>query len=529
MSLLRRVLAEKALQFYLLSSVTVLLPLLVLLVMGLLHLWQQGWMLWFGLASLLLALATAALHWLLGRDASTGPERLDGATDPHLPAVQDWSEYEVQVWQSALANINEQELTQLPWADVPRAMLDQLSWVARTYHPGKTDAEYAFTVPELMLMLEVCSRKYRAQVLANVPLSRQVKVSEFMGVSRATDATYKLYKKYALVIDAARALLTGGASVPSRLASALMSEVGSGLSLHMQKNMKQLLFEQVSQVAIDLYSGRLTLAETELAAYQASLQPVAEPVTRPLTVMVVGQVNAGKSSLVNALRAQSVAEVDVLPSTAGFHHYQVALTDDLDIILVDSPGLDGSKPIARALLQQATSADLLLWLCQANQPAKALDKALMVEWDQYFQQHLGRKKPPLLLLTTHNDRLPPPGNWQPPYDLGLDSDSDNVNKSTRDISAGDKKARTIAAACNYTREALGLDDSVPVLPIALKPDAEPYNLNTLRELLLEVSDEARAAQLNRERFDAAQSVPLVATFLAQAASLARSSGKIIFR
>ncbi|MGB5325693.1 MAG: hypothetical protein WBN40_09760, partial [Pseudomonadales bacterium] len=186
----------------------------------------------------------------------------------------------------------------------------------------------------------------------------------------------------------------------------------------------------------------------------------------------------------------------------------------LDITLMDSPGLDGDKRATRATLEEASNADLLLWVSQANQPAKALDKSLFDEWDAYFKENLKRKKPPVVLVTTHNDLLKPKDSWQPPYDL---TDMNN------------KKVQSIVEASSYTHDALGLPEDTPVLPIALKPGEAPYNIEALRELLLASSRDARAAQLNRERLDAADSVASVKKSMSQAAGLVTKGVKLIFR
>jgi len=514
----KRLLAERTKQFYLVAILTVLIPVILLLSLGFVFLWMQGWLLWFGLGLLCLSILSTLSMWLqhlMHRNQRKFEERtLEPEESLHLAVVADWSSYDIQIWEKSLKNISHLQLSSLDWPAVPNALRDQLFFVARTYHQNTTDAEYAFTVPDLLLMLEDFSRRYRSIVLENVPFSQGIKVSTAINISQKTATAHYAYKKAAPVIDITRALLSGGVSLPSRIASEFLAQFGKGLSEHMQKNMKQLLFEQISQVAIDLYSGRLKLSEAELTLYRQSVKEPVQAEVRPLTIMVVGQVNAGKSSLVNALLEQSVAEIDVIAATAGFHHYQLSLTEDVDIILKDSPGLDGKEAVTAALLEEASRADLLLWLSQANQPAKALDKQLMGEWDRYFNENLGRKKPPVILVTTHNDMLKPEHSWQPPYDL---NDAEN------------KKAQSIVAASRYTRETLGFTDDKAVVPIALRPGEPPYNLDVLRDTLIDMSSEARAAQLNRERLDAASSMAIVSKALSQAGGLAGEGVKLIFR
>ncbi|MEH6626591.1 MAG: GTPase [Motiliproteus sp.] len=515
MSFLRQLLSHRAGQYYLFVTLMVATPLIVLVGIGYYYLVVNGWLLWFSLSLLVLSLVTLLLRYFLLREQTQLEQQAeDNQESVHLRPIPDWSSYDLKVWEASLANIARLELATVDWEGSPAAMLDQLAFVAGNYHQNTSNAKYAFTVPELLLMMEVCSREYRSLVLTNVPLSQNIKVSTLMGISDTSTRVYGVYKKFSPILDIVRAVLTAGTSVPVQIATKLGAEFGKGLTDHMQKNLKQLLFEQVSQVAIDLYSGRLKLSDDEMSLYRQSLPPVEEAPIRPLAVMVVGQVNAGKSSLVNALKEQSVAEVDVLPATAGFHHYHLTLIEGLDITLMDSPGLDGNKRLSSNLLEEASKADLLLWLSQANQPAKALDKDFMNEWDSYFDTHLSRKKPPVLLVTTHNDMLKPQHSWHPPYDL---TDTE------------DRKAQSIVEAYRYTQEALGLEDGVPVVPIALKSGEAPYNIDVLQDFLVKLSGEARAAQLNRERLDGSDAATVVTKALLQTAGLASKGVMLIFR
>jgi predicted GTPase len=503
---LQQLLRERALEFYLVLALLWLLPLLVLLALGLAQLWQLNWFWWFTLALVVLAVFTAAIRSLRrSRDADTA------ATETQLEPIPDWSNRDREVWEDALAQIRANSLTTTDWEQIPEAMLSQVRFIARQYHRGDRDAEFAFTVPELLLMLETWSREYRGYVLEHLPLAQQLKVSSLLRLRRGTSTLSSLYRRGSPLLSLARVLIDPGSAVTAELRSRLYAELTDSLGGHLQNNLKQALFEQVSQVAIDLYSGRLQLSEQELADHRALLGEPLETVIRPLTVLLIGQVNAGKSSLANALAATCVSEVDVLPTTAGFHNLPLQLTGNLSIYLLDSPGLDGNEKTTAAILAQAARSDLLLWLCQANQPAKALDRALMETIDTHFAGEIQRKPPPVLLVTTHNDLLPPTADWDPPYGLQPPDTA---------------KATAMVQALDYNRETLGLGAAVPGVPIALPPGCQPYNLEVLRALLLTVSDEARSVQLNRERLDAARRGSLVRQGLRTIPGILRAGSKL---
>jgi hypothetical protein len=146
----------------------------------------------------------------------------------------------------------------------------------------------------------------------------------------------------------------------------------------------------------------------------------------------------------------------------------------------------------------------LLWVSQANQPAKALDKAFYEQWAGFFAENLARKRPPVVLVTTHNDRLVPAEGWSPPYDL---------------TQLDDPVVRVMRDALEYCHEAIGLAVDNRGVPVSLVPDQTPFNVKVLHDLLLAASDEARAVQLNRQRLDGDGAMQSVRKAIGQAAGL----------
>jgi uncharacterized protein len=504
---LGKLLSERTAEFYVAALLLWLVPAVALAVLGVLYLWQSGWFWFFSGGVLMLTL----LSWSVGRLLSSAPDESAGPA-PHLDPRLDWSDHDQQVWKRSLAHIEEARLVDTPWNDIPEAALTQLLFVARTYHGADRDAEYAFTLPEFLLMLETWSRAYRAQVVSMVPFVQDLQISGLMRLSRTSENVRKIYRYAGPVIRAMQLAVNPASGLLREASSHVAMSMFSGLGKHMQRNMKVILFEQVTHVAIDLYSGRLKLSEQELAAYTRSLAVPDAVELAPLKVLVVGQVNAGKSSLVNALSQECVTEIDPLPSTAGFSFHRMRLPNDLDILLVDTPGLDGTDATENAILEEAVRADLILWTSQANQPAKDLDRKMMKRWTTFFDQNLPRRKPPVLLVTTHNDLLRPRNEWRPPYDL---SESD------------DPKVRSMLEALHYTHEQLNLATDDPALPIALPPGDQPFNMGLLRDLLVSLGDQARAAQLNRQRIEAVTRTAGLSRTLQQTAGLIRFGRQLV--
>lgn len=508
-NLLRKLLRERSTEFYVVGMLLWLLPGLLLLLLGLVYLWQSGWFWWFSGALLMLAL----LSWGIRR-ALRSPAQPDDAPPRHVEPRPEWSEHDQQVWRQCIAHVEKAELAATPWDNVPRAMFDHFTYVARAYHGDKRDAELAFTLPELLLMLETWAREYRAQVVQYMPLAHDMKVSTIRSLGRHTDTALRVYRYVSPLVSALRIGINPLTGLAREFSSQLASKYMGDLGEQMQKNIRVILFEQVTQVAIDLYSGRLKFSEDEMLAYRQAQGKPEEVELKPLTVLFVGQLNAGKSSLINALKRECVAETDPLPATSGYHYHPMRLPNELEIYLIDTPGLDGKESTFEALLEEAVNVDLLLWISQANQPAKALDKEFYEEWSAYFEENLARKKPPLLLVTTNNDRLAPADSWHPPYDL---ADSSN------------RTVESMMAALRFTHESIGLSEENLAVPVALPPGEEPYNLDVLLNLLVSASDEARATQLNRHRLDANAQAPRLLKTLQQTAGLVKVGVKFSLR
>ncbi len=81
--------------------------------------------------------------------------------------------------------------------------------------------------------------------------------------------------------------------------------------------------KEVGRAAIDLYGGRLRVAPEDLEAHitevtERDLRANAKVEAEPLRLLIGGQVNAGKSSLINALLNEVRAGSDALPLTNEF-------------------------------------------------------------------------------------------------------------------------------------------------------------------------------------------------------------------
>jgi predicted GTPase len=259
------------------------------------------------------------------------------------------------------------------------------------------------------------------------------------------------------------------------------------LSTSMQLQLKRAALQEAASVAIDLYSKRFELAHSELGTSKAVLRDerLQAPPIEPLRVVFVGQLSAGKSSLINGLMGTLSAEVSTLPTTSGVTLYQCKL-EGIDLLhLVDLPGLDGTEVAQTQALEQMTQSDLVIWVLQANQPARSLDKKLKARFDAFYlqQENRSRRKPTVVAAISQVDRLRPATEWAPPYDL----------------EQGDSPvARLIRDAVAYNQELLEPDLA---LAVAAGADQPGFNIDRLEALITEAYQQGVNTQLNRRRHE----------------------------
>jgi predicted GTPase len=261
----------------------------------------------------------------------------------------------------------------------------------------------------------------------------------------------------------------------------------------LRARLTQAFILKVGRAAIDLYAGRLALSDEEMRVAQEVDAPATNIAIQPVRLILVGQVNAGKSSLVNALALETHCAVGPVPTTSQATEYRLELEGRPAVSLVDMAGLtEGDAP---EFLAQAERADLVLWVASAMQPARSPDRRGLDEYRSWAAQlaskpiRLSRRPPPVLLALTHVDLVRPASEWAPPYDV----EAPEV-----------PKARNIRAAIDSAAKALEISVQA-VVPVALPPGIPPYNIDSLWARIASELPDARRTQLDRLRVGAQRS------------------------
>jgi len=368
------------------------------------------------------------------------------------------------------------------------------------YNAEKFDKKlpYRFTLPEALLVL---ADKVSVSSLFTLYDHQSELKSGYTWINR-TRRLLRLWNPVAAVVGELREQLT----------NRIFSELSAGV----QNRLKRLLLQEVVQVGMELYSGRLKNSDSELlefrsSAIEADTTRPAEPV-EPLRVLVVGQVSSGKSSLINAIAQALRAEIDILPSTQKAQVHEIELEGGLILHMIDTQGLDGSSPIQDKLVGLAMDADIILFTSKSTQPAKRSDQLFFTQLIDTFTALPARRMPPCLLVVTHIDQLSPRTDWSPPYDL---------NESS-------KKVISINSAMNTCIEQIGLPSDIPTIPVSVSSSEEAYNVDAVVAQIFSFHDEAVLSQWNRRRLESGQQSISWPTRFAQFKRIGRvlSRGKI---
>src|SRR5437764_8129150 len=310
-------------------AVLVLVPFALLAAVGSYHLWEGGWSFyaWWPLAG------SMAAGYLLGWYWQRKQQLLK---PPDFEAAPHWTERDARAWllvearAKAGAQFSADQLSDIQHYLAPAQ--EMAAQLAQFYHPGAKDPVGNLTVPEILAVVELASHDLAVLVDSYLPGGHLMTINDWRLAKRASDWYQSASNLYWVVSALFSPVNTG-----LRYAA---SQVGLSTPLQMLQQNLLLWFytayvHRLVTYLIDLNSGRLRVgaaryrvlldgleARPGLAGPRAgaaagaaapALPAPAEPAdqVRRVTVTLMGQVKAGKSSLANALLGEQRARVDV--------------------------------------------------------------------------------------------------------------------------------------------------------------------------------------------------------------------------
>lgn len=430
---------------------------------------------------------------------------------PDFTVPRHWTERDASAWQ--LVEARAHAATSLPTEKLSSLShyLSTAEEMAREltafYHPGTTDPVSNLTVPEILAVVELAAEDLSELVDRYVPGGHLLTIRDWRRARQALDWYQPASNIYWAITALFAPLETGARFTASKL----------GLSQPWQRLQENLLLwfytafiHRLGTYLIELNSGRLRVGARRYREFLHSASPVttadtaasvAEPKgdasapVRQVTIVVLGQVKAGKSSLINALLGEKRALTDVLPATAGVQRYDLHPKGiPSHLLLLDTVGYGHEGPKADDVAQTCSysqRADLLLLVLHARNPARRSDVQLLQQVRAWFGAHPELKPPPLLAVVTHVDLLSPALEWAPPYDWrrGVRTKEENIREALAAVwtQVGDF-AVGVVPVCTAAGKEYGIEEEL--LPAIAGQLDEARGVALLRCLRAEI-DEAK--------------------------------------
>jgi predicted GTPase len=358
--------------------------------------------------------------------------------------------------------------------------------IAAFARPDDSSPLLAVPVPLLLRAIEETARDL-ATITAQLPFAHRITISEMARgyrLGQKMQPAYELYQLYRLLSP----LINPHSGFFRLLITDRLFDLTKET---LQQWLLRWYVDRVGYHAIELYSGRLLLTRRveDLSRLQTeSAEMIAQAETRaaePLRILVLGQVKAGKSSLVNALFGEVRAATDSLPATAQLTSYVLDRSElGGKVFLFDMGGYeDPSAPRERKeqVLTEAVRADLVILVISAVNAAREADRQLLADLHRHFASRLELRPPSVTVALTHIDLLRPPLEWAPPYNIAQPDSP---------------KARSIRGALDSVAEDLGLAPDA-IAPLCLAP-GRSYNVEeALLPLLIRQLPEGKRVLLLR--------------------------------
>lgn len=451
-------------RFGILLGLLFLLPWLALMALGGRWLWEHGW-LSYGAAALaaFLLLLSGLLRWRSKQTKALVIKPLAIAPNPNWPdtAQPAWTAIEqlAKTWSTRTDLFTDQ-------GAVLKLSNEVLITVARQFHADSKNPVMEFPLPYLLKLIVLVCEDIQHEVLDKIPGSHAVSVGDLLRYKQWYDTLATLKQTVAV----GKVLFNWPGAALGKVRRLLL---GKGLNLVIDELRQRLVnayIRKLGYYAIQLYSGQLTLdaiAPTDtFTEYTQQDRDQAERVAEsvePLRILILGQVGAGKSSLINALFGEIKSAEGLLPTTPEITPYVLERDGLQQAIVLDSPGYGGltHENVPEALKQEWAKVDVILMVCNAAQAARHADVQQLDAVRRYFQEERQNQALPVILaIATQIDRLRPLREWQPPY---------NIQNPIR------PKEHSIHQACVAITEDLSLPLD-HIVPVCMAPEHSAYNI-----------------------------------------------------
>lgn len=467
-------------------AVALSLPLLSLSAFGIWWLWQNNLlMIWSAsatVAALFIYSLQALIIWQTGKKSEKEPTSKTGATDTPEPRgltpreQRAWDAIEVIAKDIDPATLTDREA-------ILQVGIDTVHAVANQMHPDEKEPLWKFTVPEALSVTEQVSSQLKAFVENNIPLGDQLTIGQLLalyrwrGVIGASERAYDLWRILRFANPAS--------AIAGELREKVSGKLIAGMRTELTKRLARAYVREVGQAAIDLYSGRLRPSPSLGSSPDSTTSRTVteDRLDRPISILLIGQSEAGKTSVAVALSEKLGATVETMKNASGD---TISVLqgghEEFSAIIIEAPAIEDEQETLDRIVDQAMDADVVVSIISASRPDRELDRKTLTAIEDAYSKQSSRRQPPVCVVLTGIDKLRPFREWQPPYDL-------NDPQSA--------KATSIREAAIAVSDDLNVESSA-VVPVMTELNADTYNIDVLWSKLLELAPDARKANIARQ-------------------------------
>ncbi|MBK8817251.1 MAG: GTPase domain-containing protein [Methylococcaceae bacterium] len=467
-------------------SLLLLLPWLALLALGVRWLWEHGWLFYgVGVLTASLLLLISLLRWRSKASKALVFEPVTFTPNPN------WPDTAQPTWE-AIEQLADK------WSSQPDVFTGQgallklsnevLITVAQHFHADSKSPIMEFPLPYLLKLVVLVCEDIQRDVLDKIPGSHAVSVGDLIRYKKWYDKATAMKE----TLEAGYFFINWPGAALGKVRSTLLGKGLNFLTDELRHRLVNAYVHKLGYYAIQLYSGQLILDDFEptekLTRYTHQDRNQAErdsKTAEPLRILILGQVSAGKSSLINALFGEIKSAEGLLPTTTEITPYVLERDGLQQAIVLDSPGYGGLKHDKAFLVlkQEWAKVDVILIVCNAAQAARRADVEELDAIRRYFlEERQNQSLPVIVAVATKIDRLRPMREWQPPY---------NIQDPKR------PKEYSIRESCL----AIANDLKLPIdhiVPVCMAPEYSAYNIDEgLIPLIHEQLNEAQRVRYLR--------------------------------
>ncbi len=404
-------------------AILIVAPFAFLSIVGGYHLWISGWtfIAWWPMAASLTLAYGLGWYWTRRKSSLMPKTGVDAA-----PSY--WTDRDREAWKLIEARgATVLRITPEQMADNKRYADDAIGMsidVARIYRPGAKEPFGHLTLPEILACGELIMHDLTKKVNSYIPGSHIFTVDQWKQARQAIDWGQRAWNLSWLARMAVNPLNAGVQFLASKASGSVLDRVQENVMVWFYTA----YIHEVGRYLIELNSGRLKVGAKRylelLAAHEAppvdgSPEPTVPTATASLTVAVIGQVKAGKSSLINAMLGEQRAITDVVPVATGGTRYELKKPGMPGFAVIDTSGYGAGGPSESEFEdahRAAEAADVILLVSHGRTAARRADVDMMDRLIKTIagQPHL--RMPPVVLALSHVDLLSPAAEWAPPYD-----------------------------------------------------------------------------------------------------------------